>query len=148
MASLRGDIDAGAMWISEAMRSSGYAADFSPPSLWAVDRFLDDHSTAGVVRSGGLLDADLGARLFALGAYTGEVIRRNVGGEWRCDDEDPQGEINAELVLPDGAVIWPVQRVMKRFTNGPEDGIAAYGAAVGLEVGRPQASRRRKLFGR
>ena len=52
------------------------------------------------------------------------------------------------LALPDGSSIWPVQRVMKRFTNGSEDGIAAYGAALGVVVGsRPEPPKRRGLFG-
>lgn len=45
---------------------------------------------------GGLLDEDLGVRLFAIGAYIGELI----------------------------------QRVMKRYRNRAEDGIAAYVASV------------------
>jgi hypothetical protein len=149
MASLLEDLDSAAAWISQALQSSGYVADFSPASLWSIDRFLDDHATAGKPRPGGLLATDLGARLFALGAYTGEVIRRNLGGTWRANDEDPEGEINVELVLPGGGVIWPVQRVMKRCANGAEDGIAAYGAILGLGVGAPpRAPKRRKVFGR
>jgi hypothetical protein len=139
VASLREDLDKAASWIAEALRSSGYVADFSPPSLWSNDRFFDEHSKRGKPRRGGLLAKNLGSRVFALGAYTGEVIRRSLGGEWRCDDEDPRGEMNVELVLPDGGIIWPVQRVMKRLGNGAEDGVAAYGAALGLDVG-PQPS--------
>jgi hypothetical protein len=136
VASLREDLDGAASWIAEALRSSGYLADFSPVSLWSIDRFFDEHSKRGKPRRGGLLSNDLGSRVFALGAYTGEVIRRQLGGEWRCDEDDPRGEINVELALPDGGTIWPIQRVMKRLSNGAEDGIAAYGAALGLDVGR------------
>jgi hypothetical protein len=79
----------------------------------------------------------------------GEVIRRNRGGVWRADDEDPEGEINVALELPDGSVIWPVQRVMKRCVNGAEDGIAVYGLVLGLNVGAsPLKPGRRKRFGR
>jgi len=144
MASLLEDLDTAAGWISGALRSSGYAADFSPASLWSIDRFLEDHTTAGRPRPGGLLAADFGQRLFALGAYTGEVIRRNLGGTWRADEDDPDGEINVELVLPGGGVIWPVQRVMKRCANGAEDGIAVYGALLGLSVGAPPSPRKRR----
>jgi hypothetical protein len=28
--------------------------------------------------------------------------------------------MNIALHLPDGSIIWPVQRVIKRFRNGPE----------------------------
>ena len=149
MASLIEDLDSSASWISQALQSSGYLADFSPASLWYIDRFIDEHTQAGKPRPGGLLAGDFGARLFALGAYTGEVIRRNLGGTWRADDEDPKGEFNVELELPNGSVIWPVQRVMKRCANGAEDGIAVYGAALGLNVGAPPpAPGRRRFFRR
>ena len=69
----------------------------------------------------------LGSRVFALGSYVGEVIIRTYGGQWRADDDDPEGELNVEVVLPSGTVVWPVQRVMKRFKNDPEDGIYVYG---------------------
>jgi hypothetical protein len=90
MASLTEDLDGSAVWISNALSSSGYLADFSPASLWAIDRFFEDHSVAGRPCPGGLLDKDLGGRLFALGAYAGEVIRRALGAEWRLDDQDPR----------------------------------------------------------
>jgi hypothetical protein len=68
--------------------------------------------------------------MFALGAYVGEVIRRGHGGEWRADDKDPEGEINMQLILPGGAIIRPIQRVLKRFANGQEDSLYVYGAAI------------------
>lgn len=149
MASLIEDIDASAAWIARALQSSGYEADFSAQSLWSIDRFLDENSDRGQPRRDGLLATDLGSRIFALGAYLGEVVRRNAGGTWHANDEDPQGEVNVELVLVDGTKIWPVQRVMKRYKNGPEDGIAAYGAALGLDVGQPpQPRKKRRFFGR
>jgi hypothetical protein len=149
MASLAEDLDASAQWISKALSSSGYPADFSPASLWAIDRFFDEHSAAGQPRPGGLLATDLGGRLFALGAYTGEVIRRALSAKWRTDDQDPHGEVNVELVLPSGAVIWPVQRVMKRFQNGAEDGLAVYATALGVSVGpAPQPPERRRWWQR
>jgi hypothetical protein len=123
-----------AEWIAAALTSSGYVADFSPSSLWEVDRFFDENIVEGQPRPDGLLARDLGARLFAIGAYTGEVIRRSGGGEWSADDADPRAEINIELHLPDGQIIWPIQRVMKRYANGPEDAIAPYAAALGVRV--------------
>ncbi len=139
MGNLKQDINEAADQIARALRKSNYRANFSPQSLWDVDLFFDDHSDSGAPRPKGLLAEQLGQRLFALGGYVGETIRRNLGGEWQVNDADPQGEINISLKLPDGTVIWPVQRVMKRLKNGREDGIAAYGSALGLEVGaRPE----------
>ncbi len=129
------DAQRAAEWISQALESSGYHADFSPESLWQIDFFFDDHSRNGEAIANGLLSKELGKRLFALGAYVGEVLRRNIGGEWYGDDTDPQAEINIELRLATGGKCWPVQRVMKRFKNGPEDSIVAYGIGMGLQIG-------------
>jgi hypothetical protein len=138
------DVDAAAKWIATALSSSGYKADFTPPSLWEIDRFFDEHSNTGHAVPGGLLSEQLGSRLFSIGSYVGEVLRKVKGGQWIGNDADPQAEINVELQLADGSKCWPVQRAMKRFKNGPEDGIAVYGHGMGLEVGpRPTESKKK-----
>lgn len=151
MGTIKEDIAESSDWISRALQASGYRADFSPESLWEIDRFFDDHSVNGTARPGGLLSRDLGGRLFAIGSYIGEVVRRKVGREWVGDDADPEVEINVELHLPEGSRCWPAERVMKRFKNGPEDGIAAWGMGMGLQVGpwpEPRKGFFRRLFGR
>ncbi|MBI3675016.1 MAG: hypothetical protein HY243_00160 [Proteobacteria bacterium] len=121
------DAVASADWISKALLSSGYRADFSLESLKEIDRFFDEQAPDGTPKPDGLLSQDLGARIFALGSYVGEVIRRKTGGQWHGDDADKEAEVNISVQLDDGTIRWPVQRVMKRFRNGPEDGIWAYG---------------------
>lgn len=116
-----------ATWIAEALSLSGYKADFSLESLREIDRFFDDQAPEGRPRKGGLLAEEVGQRIFALGAYVGEVIRRQGRGDWQGDDSDPQAEINISIKLMSGSVFWPVQRAMKRFKNGSEDGIYVYG---------------------
>jgi hypothetical protein len=66
--------------ISRALSQSGYNADFSLESLKEIDRFFDEHVTSGKAKPGGLLSQELGSRLFALGSYVGEVIRRRNNG--------------------------------------------------------------------
>ena len=61
-----------------------------------------------------------------LGCLVGETIIRVHGGQWETDDDDPKGEVNITVRLPDGSKIWPVQRCMKRLANGPEDNIHDY----------------------
>jgi hypothetical protein len=112
------------------IRSRGYRVDFSVDSLKEIDRFFDEHALNGGARPGGLLAENCGSRLFALGGYVGETIRRSCGGEWFADDTDPQGEINIEIRLHGGARLWPVQRLMKRYKKGPEDGIYVHGCAL------------------
>lgn len=119
-----------ANWMSKALSSSGYKADFSLNSLREVDRFFDEQAADGQATPGGLLSEQLGQRIFGLGAYVGEVIRRDCNGAWQGNDADPKAEINIEVKLKDGTVFWPVQRVMKRFKNGSEDGIYAYGSVL------------------
>lgn len=123
------DACAAAEWVAQALSSSGYKADFSLDSLKEIDRFFDDQAPGGNPKPGGLLSQDLGSRIFALGAYVGEVIRRQGEGHWQGDDADSEAEINLAIQLKSGA-IWPMQRVMKRFKNGPEDGIYVYGVIV------------------
>jgi len=136
MPSIRDDIHAAAEWISEALASSGYEADFSPNSLVEIDRFFSENSVDGRPVLGGLLSESLGGRIFALGAYAGEVVRRSIGGEWRGDDDDPSVEVNVELHLPDSTICWPMQRVMKRYKLGSSDSIAAWGSGAGLNITR------------
>jgi hypothetical protein len=145
------DIEAGANWIAQALESSGYKADFSPQSAWELDRFFDDHLDGpGQPSRGGLLAEDLGSRLFALGSYLGEVVRRNAEGwGWHGDDTDPEAEINVELRNESGTTIWPVQRVMKRYSQGQEEAIAPYVQTIAeVPVGEPPARPKRRGFRR
>jgi hypothetical protein len=117
--------------------------DFTPRSLWEAERFFAANTEGpGVPTKSGFLTRDLGSWLFSFGAYIGEVVREALQGEWMTNDADPAGEINVALQLPGGVVTWPLQRVIKRFRDGYEDGdLVGYGIALGLDVGpRPDAS--------
>lgn len=80
---------------------------------------------------GGRLTQNLGAIIFSLGSYVGQTIIRNVpGAVWQTDDNDPEGEITASVKLPDCTIVFPMQRIMKRFQNGSEDAVYVYGYHV------------------
>lgn len=147
MGRITDDVDAAAKWIATALTSSGYKADFSPASLWEIDRFFEEHSQNGEAVPGGLLSEQLGTRIFAIGSYVGEVLRQALGGKWVDDDNDPEAEINVVLHLADGSKCWPTQRAAKRFKNGAKDGIAFYGLGMGLDVGlQPGAVKKRRWW--
>jgi hypothetical protein len=130
--------------VAKALTKDGYEADFTPASLWAIDRFYDEQTRKGVPRRWGLLAKDTSLRLFSLGAYVGEVIRRDVGGAWEGNDIDPQPELNLALRLPDNSIVWPVQRAIERMRNGAEAGIVDYAAALGVDAGpKPKRGRSR-----
>lgn len=134
--------------VAKALTRSRYDADFSSASLWEIDRFFDTEAPGGQPRAGGPLAEHLGARIFALGAYVGEVVRRHAGGDWIGADNDPEAEINVMVRISNGTIIWPIQRVMKRYRNGPEDSLVAYGLGLGLEVGAAPERRRLRWFRR
>lgn len=54
-----------------------------------------------------------------MGAYLGETLRRNYGGEWAVENEITVLNIS-------GFKIFPSSKVYKRLTNGPEDNVAFY----------------------
>ena len=121
-------IEAQSKWILAAFKSDNIELDFTIRSFIEIDKFLSLHVKNGQRMKGGRLEKNFGTIVFSIGSYMGETIRKSVPGSfWKVDDTDTQGEINAELVLPGGLTIWPIQRVMKRFKNGPEDSVYIYG---------------------
>ena len=121
----KGDIPKAERRLVEAMASSGYELDGTIDSFKELDRFFEEQH-----RPGGLLDGKVGNKLFAIGCYMGQVLIARLGGTWETDDSDPMGEINIAVHLPDGSTVWPVQRAMKRFQNGAEDSLYAYGTVL------------------
>jgi hypothetical protein len=102
------DAKEAAEWVATALSSSGYKADFTLESLKEVDRFVDEQIQDGRPKPGGLLAEHFGARVFALGAYVGEVIRRRSEGEWQGDDSDRAADFNIKVRLKSSSVIWPM----------------------------------------
>jgi hypothetical protein len=112
--------------------------DFSIKSFKEIDRFFEEYAPHGEARPGGLLSENFGNRMFSIGAYVGEVICRRTGARWQGDDNDPDAEINITVRFKRGQIIWPVQKVLKRFQNGPQDSIYGYGIAL-VNFQRPDA---------
>jgi hypothetical protein len=57
----------------------------------------------------------------AYGAYLGEVIRREFGGNW--SKQDVTGEPALALVFEKRHMIFPPAKIWKRLSNGEEDNI-------------------------
>jgi hypothetical protein len=114
---------------ASALAALGYATDFSPASLAEIDRFFDDQLG---LADGGALAGDVGGKVFLIGAYVGEVLRRALGGSWAAGDDEPV------LELDGGAFTAPFQRVAMRLVS-TVDTVAGYGLAYGL-VGTAEAA--------
>jgi hypothetical protein len=139
MGTIYEDIDAAAAMIATELTAHGYALDFTLESLAEVDRFLDENSALDPNDTDSLLAARLGQWMFALGAYSGEVLRRAIGGRWRWEglDDDKAASTDTELVLVDESIVWPFQRAWKRLMNGPDDSMAAWGEQMVAAVRPP-----------
>ena len=115
------DISTHSEWIVKALNSSGYAVDYTVDSMKEIDRFIDEQNVPG-----GLIDNNRGQIIFALGAYIGQTVIKVFGGEWVTDDNDPKGELEIAVKLPNGFTMWPVQKCIKRCQFGPEESIYSY----------------------
>ena len=104
---------------ARALARAGYRTDYSLDSLAEIDRFLEEHAPQGVAKPGGMLSEHQGERVFALGAYVGEVIRREFDGRWYCPVESAEGAVAIEVRLPDGRLAQPVEWVIRRWKQGP-----------------------------
>jgi hypothetical protein len=132
MATLLQDISAASAWIVRAFGADDLILDYTIESFKEIDKFFDIHARDGEAVPGGRLSQGTGYILFALGSYVGETfIKVAPGSVWKVDDNDPQGEVTAEIILPpDGFACWPMMRISKRFRLGEEEGIYAYGLVM------------------
>ncbi|MEO8405764.1 MAG: hypothetical protein ABI480_14250 [Chitinophagaceae bacterium] len=128
MATIKKDILTFCDMIVRGFKEDKFTLDYSLTSFKDIDSFYDLHSKNGERVEGGRFSNNLGQILFALGSYIDQTIIKIVpGAVWEIDENDPEGEINAMLKLPDGTIVWPMQRTINRFRNGEEDGIYIYG---------------------
>jgi len=131
MGTLKEDINEQANWIVKGFAEDKLKLDYTIGSFIEIDKFFLKNSAGGQAKPGGRLSKNLGNVLFSIGAYIGNTIIKTVPGTaWEVDDDAVDEEINVAIRLPGNAVIWPVQRVMKRFKNGPEDSIYVYGYSI------------------
>jgi len=136
MATLKQDIKTQSSWIVKAFKADKLTLDYTINSFKNLDKFFEKHSKDGKAKRGGRLSTNLGPILFSIGAYIGEtLIKTFPGSKWITDDNDPEGELNVEIKFPNGSIVWPTQRVMKRFKNGAEDSLFDYGFLIAKQNG-------------
>lgn len=120
---LKKDVAVASQWVANALNQTGYKADYSLQSLKEADRFITEQSG-----DSGVLSSEQGGYiLFALGCYVGDVAIKENGGTWVVDESDPHPEINLTVKLDSGLTIWPVQRVMKAYSDPANNKLHAYG---------------------
>jgi hypothetical protein len=84
----------------------GVTLDYSPKSLKRLDRAISRYFRK---------EEPLPTTVLSLGAYLGEVIRRNIGGRWKLKDNYMECYIGDLGVIE---ALYPFRRVYKRFVRG------------------------------
>lgn len=96
-------------WAADAVAATGEGPgprlDHSAQSLWRVDRVIDG------LRRGGAPYAEVETALRGLGAYAGEVIVRQAGGEWWATGGDHW------VRTPDGRLWDPFDEARRCFAG-------------------------------
>ncbi|MEN2402478.1 hypothetical protein GKZ90_0021995 [Flavobacterium sp. MC2016-06] len=125
MPTLKEAIQTQSEWTKKVLKKDGFNIDGTISSLIDVDRFLTENLENGEPKkTGRLFGEDLKTKLFAVGAYVGEIIIKNVNGAEWITENNTHGELDISLKLPNGTKIEPIQKVMNRFRN--EDTIYPY----------------------
>lgn len=103
-----------AFLISTLSKDGVVELGYDDASVAWVDGFIERQRARG--------DASLARGLTnVVGAYLGECIIRNYGGQWRAGDDGQWGVyFDAENAA------FPVAKVAKQFANGAEDSIYSF----------------------
>lgn len=88
--------------------------DYSEESILQVDRLL-----SSITEPGGEVSETL---VLSVGAYLGETVCRELGGEWNIDE----AELPDSSLLVNGCELWPFRRVRQRLYYGTERPLYAW----------------------
>jgi hypothetical protein len=106
----------------------GITLDYSVESLKQIDLYFDNHLINFLPKEGEEIDKETQYNLFSVACYLGETLRKNfTGSKWETENIENIATKEIILKLSESNFIWPFERILKRFFNGPEDGIYAYG---------------------
>jgi len=120
LARLREDLD---MFIAQAQKQFGVRLDFGPASLGTMDRLID---AGWNLQAGGI------GVLRLAGTYIGEVIVRNIGGEWRLSQPVEESDITG--LGRDG--IRPFFMALEKFQKGKAGSLLGSYRKMATELGR------------
>lgn len=108
-------------------KDHGVKLNYSIESLKQIDNYFDRHLFKYIPKEGEEIDKETQGTLFSLACYLGETILMNVpGSRWQIDENENALQKIA-VILSENNVVWPFDKIAKRFFNGAEDGIYVYG---------------------
>lgn len=105
--------------VEVTQRVEGVGLDYSPASLkWVDARILH-------FREDGQTFNDVGETVFLFGCYAGEVLARDLGGQW-SDPGEPEHAAGFAMpgVRTPGGTFWnPIGKAIRLLENGPADSL-------------------------
>ncbi len=117
--------------VSASRSTYGLELDFSEDSLLQLDRIISEIHPNG---------AALELTVIHFGAYVGETIRRNLGGDWM---QDADGQTWLQNIGGQDVKVPPLAWAHKRFGNGSVDALTAkYARIKHLAAGDEPGARR------
>ena len=100
---------------------------------WELDRVRLDYTDESLERldtligGGGDLDEVPTALILAIGAYLGETVIQEIGGEWNWHGPfpGPLPTVDIAAGTPDTGDVFVIHKAAKRLENGMEDSLAS-----------------------
>ena len=103
--------------------------DYSLESLNKIEDYLNSTFKNAKPKSNSFFYEDTESKCFGLGAYLGEVIRKNGKGV-RWNNKAVDSVIGITLETPDGSTAFTINKAFKRIHNGPEDNIYHFASVI------------------
>lgn len=124
--------------VDAARRISKMVLDYSVDSLRAVDIQLSKFADEG------LTSDEIGETLFSFGCYVGEVLVRNLRGQWVHTDESPMAKLTPwpiVVAMPNGDCWNPIGKVFKRVDEGETESVTYMYKVAAQGAERPRSRR-------
>lgn len=103
------------------LNSFGMTVDFSPASLVELDAFMDEMWGTDAREPGWQPSQGQWAVIVNFGAYTGEVIRRRLGGTWAL--AEGMHVAHAVIHFANDWNVLPINKALKRMRDGAADAL-------------------------
>ena len=114
-----------------------------PAAVLTLDIFFDlNWGTEGLAAKDDAWRPNAGQQqaLTGLGAFFGELMRREFAGSWQSDPQYPDDVLRARLALKGGAQVYPFSRAWKRMKCGAAESFEALYQAVRQATKIPSAT--------